>query len=66
VILNIKNIKTTYLNKLLDYKNLGLYKIIRVINNRAYKLDLLALIRGIFLVFHLLLLYLNKSDPLPR
>ncbi len=66
MILNIKNIKTTYLNKLLDYKNLGLYKIIRVINNRAYKLDLLALIRGIFLVFHLLLLYLNKSDPLPR
>ena len=66
MILNIKNIKTTYLNKLLDYKNLGLYKIIRVINNRAYKLDLLALIRGIFLVFYLLLLYLNKSDLLPR
>ena len=38
--LNSRNIRTIRLNKSLDYKNLGLYKIIRVINNIVYKLKL--------------------------
>ena len=60
-------------NKSLDYKNLGPFKVIRVINNSAYELKLPPLIEGIFLVFHPWLLYLDNSqlllgqriDPLP-
>ena len=50
--LNIRNIKTIYLNKLLDYKNLRLFKVVRVINNLVYKLKLPLAIEGIFLVFY--------------
>ena len=53
VILNIRNIKIIYLNKLLNYKNLRLFKIVRVINNLVYKLKLFLVINGIFLVFYL-------------
>ena len=53
IILDIRNIKIIKLNKLLDYKNLGLFKVVRVINNSIYKLKLLLLIEGIFLVFYL-------------
>ena len=49
---NIRNIKTTYLSKLLDYKNLRLFKVVRVINNLIYKLKLFLAIEGIFLVFY--------------
>ena len=38
--LNSRNIKITRLNKSLNYKNLELFKIIRAINNIAYKLKL--------------------------
>ena len=38
VILDSRNIKTTRPNKLLNYKNLDLFKVIRVIDNIAYKL----------------------------
>ena len=38
--LNSRNIRTIRLNKSLDYKNLGPYKVIRVINNIVYKLKL--------------------------
>ena len=53
IILNTRNIKIIKLNKLLDYKNLDLFKIIRVINNFTYKLKLLLLIEDIFLIFYL-------------
>ena len=43
----------TYLNKLLDHKNLGPFKIVRIINNSIYKLKLLSLIVGIFSIFYL-------------
>lgn len=66
VILDAWNIWTSLRNKLLDYKNLGLFKIIRVINNLAYKLKLPLSINTIFLVFYPWFFYLDKSDPLPR
>ena len=53
IILDTRNIKTTQLNKSLDHKNLGLYKVVRVINNSIYKLKLLPALEGIFLVFYL-------------
>lgn len=65
VILNIKNIRTTRLIKSLDYKNLVPFKIIRVIDNNAYELDLPEAINGVFPIFYPWLLYLNKSNPLP-
>ncbi len=40
IILNNKNIKITRLNKSLNYKNLKLFEIIRVINNMIYELEL--------------------------
>ncbi len=52
IILNIKNIKIIYLNKLLNYKNLNLFKVIKVINNFTYKLKLSILIEGIFSIFY--------------
>ena len=53
MILDAKNIKIIRLNKLLDYKNLGLFKVIKIINNFVYKLKFPPLIEGIFLVFYL-------------
>ena len=53
IILDTRNIKITRLNKSLDYKNLGPFKVVRVINNSIYKLKLLSLIAGIFSIFYL-------------
>ena len=64
VMLDTRNIKITCLNKLLDHKNLGPFKIIRVINNLVYKLKLLLSMAGIFSIFYLWLLHLDNSDPL--
>ena len=64
IILNLRNIKTERPNKSLDHKNLGLYKVTRVINNIAYGLELPNGI-NIYPVFHLWLLHLDNSDPLP-
>ena len=52
IMLNARNIKIIRLNKLLDYKNIGLFKVIRVINNMIYELDLFNDI-NIFSVFYL-------------
>ena len=38
--------------KLLNYKNLKPFKIIRAIKNITYKLDLFKLIKKLFLVFY--------------
>ena len=53
ILLDNKNIKITRFNKLINYKNLGLYKIIKVFNNFTYKLDLFNSINNIYLVFYL-------------
>ena len=50
--LNNRNIKITRLNKSLNYKNLRLFKIVKIINNIVYKLKLLDDI-NIFSIFHL-------------
>ena len=40
-------------NKFLNYKNLKFYKIIKIFNNFAYKLDLFNSINNIYLIFYL-------------
>ena len=64
VMLDSRNIKTARPNKSLDHKNLGPFKIVRVINNMAYELELPDGM-NIFPVFHPWLLHLDNSDPLP-
>ena len=64
VMLDSRNIKTDRPSKFLDHKNFGPFKIIRVINNMAYELELPEGM-NIFLVFHPWLLYLDNSDSLP-
>ena len=63
--LDSRNIKTKRSNKSLDYKNLKLFKIIKVINNIVYELKLLDGI-DIYLVFYFWLLYIDNSDPLSK
>jgi len=53
--LSTRNIKTTRLSKKLDYKRVGPYKVSKVINQNAYKLDLPNTLR-IHNVFHVSLL----------
>lgn len=62
--LDIKNIEIYCANKFLDYKNLGLFKILRTINNLAYKQDLPQFLSGIFLVLYLQFFHLNKKNTL--
>lgn len=49
----------------MNYKNLGLYKVVGAINNFTYKFESPQFMNDIFLVFHLWLLHFDKSDPLP-
>ena len=53
IILNKRNIKTIYFNKLLNYKKYKLFKIIKALNNFVYKLKLLTSINNIYLIFYL-------------
>ena len=50
--LNVKNIKINRSSRSLNYKNISLYKITKVINNMIYKLNLSKKI-NIFFIFHL-------------
>ena len=50
--LNNRNIQIIRSNKSLNYKNLELYRIVRVINNIVYELKLLDEL-NIYLVFYL-------------
>ena len=50
--LDSRFITTIRSNKSLDFKNLGSYKIVRVINNMAYELDLFDSIEKTFPIFH--------------
>ena len=52
IILDNRNIKITRSNKSLDHKNLGPFKVTRVINNIVYKLELLEGI-NIYPIFYL-------------
>ncbi len=64
--LNAKNIKTTCLNKLLNPKNLSLFRIIKAINNSVYKPELSDAMKRLYSVFHLRMLYLHNSNLLSR
>ena len=50
--LNNRNIKTIKSNKLLNYKNLRFFKIIKAYNNLIYYLKLLASMKRLHFVFH--------------
>ena len=49
---------------MLDYKNLGLFEIVKIYNNTVYKLDLSSLMNGLYPVFHPWLLHLVDGNPL--
>ena len=51
--LNNRNIKTIKLNKSFDYKNLKLFKIIKIYNNSIYYLKLSTSMKRLYLIFHL-------------
>ena len=53
IILDNKNIKIIRLIKSLNYKNLGLYKIIKAYKNLIYELKLLVLIKRLYSIFYL-------------
>ena len=50
---NNRNIKTIKLNKLLNYKNLKLFKIIKVYDNSIYCLKLSTSMKRLHFKFHL-------------
>ena len=62
--LDSRFITTINPNKSLDFKNLGPYKIIRVINNMIYELDLPDSIGKTFPIFYPWLLYLDNNNRL--
>ena len=62
--LNVRFIHIMRFNKSLNHKNLKFFRIIEIINNLAYKLNLFELINKLFLMFYLWLLYLNEVNSL--
>ena len=63
VMLDTRNIRIIRLIKSLDYKNMGPFKVIRVINNIVYELKLPEGM-NVHPVFHSWLLYINNNNPL--
>ena len=60
--LNVRFQKITRLNASLNYKNLSFFKITKIYHkNNVYKLNLLAIMKDIFLVFHSWLLHFNND-----
>ena len=57
IMLNNRNIKTIKLNKLFNYKNLKFFKIIKTYNNLIYYLKLLSLIKKIFRLLFVIILF---------
>ena len=51
--LNNRNIKTIKSNKLLNHKNLNLFKIIKVYKNSIYELKLPTSMKKLYLIFYL-------------
>ena len=67
VMLDARYIKTIRPSVSLDHKNLGPYEVIRVIdNNSACELKLPDSIKGVYPVFYIWLLHLDRSNLLPR
>ena len=65
IMLNARFQKITRLNASLNYKNLSLFKIIKIYHiNNAYKLNLLATMKSIFSIFHSWLLHLENEISL--
>jgi len=62
--LNAKNLRSERPSKKLDWKNLGPFKVIEVVNPRAFRLDLPPTMK-IHNVFHTSLLNPVAKDPLP-
>jgi hypothetical protein len=63
VMLNGKFIKTKRPNESLDHKNLGPFKVRRIINDYSYELELPSTMK-IYPVFHPWLLHLQEAKPL--
>ena len=53
IMLNVKFQITCRQNKILNFKNLGFYRIIRKIDNITYEFKLSKTIKDVFSVFHL-------------
>ena len=64
MMLNARFIHIMRFNKFLNHKNLNSFRIIEIINNSAYKLNLFESINKLFSVFHSWLLHLNKANSL--
>ena len=65
VMLDARYLRTLRPNKGLDYKNLGPFKISKIINRFACRLELPESMQGVFPVFHPWLLHLDDSNPMP-
>lgn len=63
VILDGKFIKTSQLSDSIDHRNLGLFTILRIVNDHSYMLDLLLSMK-VFPIFHPLLLHLHETQLL--
>ena len=64
IMLNARYIKIMRFNKNLDYKNLSFFKIIRVIDNCVYELELPQIMKGCFSVFHLWFLHFDDENSM--
>ena len=62
IMLNARYLKIMRLNKSLDYKNLKSFKIVRMINNCAYELELSQIMKKCFSVFHSWLLHFDDEN----
>ena len=60
--LDARNIRTKRQSKKLDWKNLGLYKISKVVSSHAYRLDLPDSMKLLHPVFHVSLLRPAPND----
>ena len=62
IMLNARYLKIMRLNKSLDYKNLESFRVVRMINNCAYELELSQIMKECFSVFHSWLLHLDDEN----
>ena len=62
IMLNARYLKIMRLNKNLDYKNLESFKVVRMINNCAYELELSQIIKKCFSIFHSWFLHFDDEN----
>ena len=65
VFVNAKNIKTKRPSKKLDWKNLGPFRISKIISSHNYLLELPSNLKSIHPVFHTCLLRPEPNNPIP-